>query len=71
MGNGSAIMSEADTARVRAVIGRLGIMRTHVKLGISLHVLEQARDFGRISRPSIAKVLEAIEREEAATANVA
>ena len=70
MGNGSKILSEAETIRVRAVVGRFGLMRAQARLGVSLHVLEQARDYGRISVPAIARLMEAVEREER-IANVA
>jgi hypothetical protein len=70
MGTGSRILNEADTVRVRRVIGRLGIMRATIVLGVTLHVLDQARDFGRVSEKTIERLMAAVEREEA-IANVA
>jgi hypothetical protein len=66
MGNGSEILNEVDTARVRKVIARMGITKAPLRLGISMHVIEQARDFGRISRPVMVRLMVAVGREEAA-----
>jgi hypothetical protein len=61
------ILSDAETERVRRFIKKAGTIRgATVRLKLGDATIEAARDYGRMMRSTRVRLLEALDREEAA-----